>query len=851
MRVIVFGPGTPDITVEHDAPLTRRDLLDDDGLAERRQALQPFARPAADMFAGRNHLRFMAAVNTLRRSLGEGAIDVAFVSAVLGVVHEHAPIVPCRGMFGELPKAELPMWGARLGLRQQVQEALDGRDVAIYLLEGEALRALRLPLSGPRDMVHVFIVSRDDARVVPKGANIRVITGGQDESTAHGVKVTDLRIHFFEVVCEALAENGTTALAALRCSDEALQGWMQPRLPMPAPLDAFHKPFEVGAQSRVRFFIPECDDRVDPGFDFLNDEPSLHRKSDLDDAFAHDPELYGRPNYDGLLVSKNQVEERQFKRLLVERVGIHRYLRVPADYPVMGDCGAFTYVSEAKPPYETEEILQYYARTGFDYGVSIDHLIIAPVYMRPSWGIVRLDGSRLDLTEEQHKRLRATRSGEPQIAAMEETLTYFPEEDLVVVERKLLKGAEGHPGTWPHAFEQLVACGNTPPFNTSRLARMRQFTYFKAHLNYSGEGTKGLFAAMTELVDDQAIAQGRFTPMDRSEYDELFKRRARRELVGETLRQDKLIYYPESEDAALERVQVNLREIRYRFLLTLRNGRRFLRRHHLGGYGFTPIGAVQGWHGPLFRYAVNRFLRMGYRYLAIGGLAMARNEEILEVLRAVQPELEAVPGVDLHLFGVARNEHVDTFIRLGVTSFDSTGPLRKAWLNATANYLTVNGPAYAAIRIPDPHSSPKAKAAINVEAGVTRQHLLALERKALDTLRAYDRDEADIEETLDAIMAYDELLGDDRKFRELFRRTLEDRPWKHCPCDVCQKVGVDVMIFRGNDRNRRRGFHNTWVFYQELKQIRANMDNHNPDPREIRAAVPAPKEPFVQLALEF
>ena len=31
--------------------------------------------------------------------------------------------------------------------------------------------------------------------------------------------------------------------------------------------------------------------------------------------------------------------------------------------------------------------------------------------------------------------------------------------------------------------------------------------------------------------------------------------------------------------------------------------------------------------------------------------------------------------------------------------------------------------------------------------------------------------------------------------------------------------GVEVAIFRGNNRNRRRGFHNTHVFYQLLSRL--------------------------------
>ena len=41
---------------------------------------------------------------------------------------------------------------------------------------------------------------------------------------------------------------------------------------------------------------------------------------------------------------------------------------------------------------------------------------------------------------------------------------------------------------------------------------------------------------------------------------------------------------------------------------------------------------------------------------------------------------------------------------------------------------------------------------------------------------------------------------------------------------ICKEIGMDVIIFRGNNRNRRRGFHNTFVFYKLLSRIRNDPD---------------------------
>ena len=51
-----------------------------------------------------------------------------------------------------------------------------------------------------------------------------------------------------------------------------------------------------------------------------------------------------------------------------------------------------------------------------------------------------------------------------------------------------------------------------------------------------------------------------------------------------------------------------------------------------------------------------------------------------------------------------------------------------------------------------------------------------------------------------------------------YGRTLEAKPWRKCGCDICRELGHHVILFRGAERNRRRGLHNVWVFYRRLRQ---------------------------------
>lgn len=820
MRIVIVAPGTREKTVTCDH---RRH-------GSSATATCSCARPAEELYAGRGHELLLSAVRRLRASIGHEAVTTAFVSAGYGLVEGHEPLHPYPKSLEDLDAKARRAWHQRWGVAPKLSRVLEGADLTLLLLPDVALEMVVPCLPPDHAATKVFVVNRNESRQVANGPGVHMLIAGQDEALAMGVKPTDVRWYALERICTDLA-TGDLDLEAVAADPGVLATALAPRYPALPDRFCFARPAPRETPVRCAFYMPECDDRVDHGYDFGQDRFRPGRGNDLEDAFAHDPELYGDANYDGLLVSKNQVMERDYKRGYIERVGIHRYLRVPPDFPVMGDCGAFSYVGEAVPPYETGDILTYYQRLGFDRGVSIDHLIVPPVYTRRLERIYRLDGTYFELLPGGRDKLVEARRAEDAVAMREDLVTYLPREGLVVAERKRFVGAD-QVWTYPNA---LAACAHEPPFNASRLAKLRQSEYFVARVPDPMAGEARFFRTMAALVEDVDFTNAAFEPLPRGQYQALMKRKSNKELVGEVLRTAKHVFYPESEDVLVEGVTVDMGEIRRRYVITLWNGRRFLRAHARAAFGFTPVGAVQGWHGPLFHRAVRHFLRFGYQEIAIGGLAMASSEEILEVLRAIQPEVAREPRPGIHLFGVARLDQVPDYMALGVTSFDSTGPLRKAWLNPSANYFAPGGRAYAALRVPDPRTSPKAKQAL--AKGASRQRVDRLEQRALEALRAFDREETTLEEALAALMAYGDVWGADRKQEALFRKTLEDRPWKACPCDICRAIGIEVVIFRGNDRNRRRGFHNTWLFYQDFKHLRACQP-------------PAPPLPGGQLAIE-
>ncbi len=131
-------------------------------------------------------------------------------------------------------------------------------------------------------------------------------------------------------------------------------------------------------------------------------------------------------------------------------------------------------------------------------------------------------------------------------------------------------------------------------------------------------------------------------------------------------------------------------------------------------------------------------------------------------------------------------------------------------MDGRRNYFLGNR-AFSAIRIPEAGTLAK-------KQGLDEALALRLERAALDTLRAYAQEQAEFAETLEAVLTYAELSREvSRRTRLDYIETLTQKPWTYCECAICQKVDVEVMIFRGNNRNRRRGFHNTWQLYRQLR----------------------------------
>jgi hypothetical protein len=270
-----------------------------------------------------------------------------------------------------------------------------------------------------------------------------------------------------------------------------------------------------------------------------------------------------------------------------------------------------------------------------------------------------------------------------------------------------------------------------------------------------------------------------------------------------------------------------------RYEITLSNAEEFLRLTKNESPIFEPIGVVQGWSPASMAQAAKSLEKMGYKYLAIGGLVPLSNDDIHSILQAIRYSIDQ--STKIHLLGFAKPDHIQDFIKYNISSFDSTSPLIRAFKDSRRNYFLPKGDGtleyFTAIRIPQALENNKLLSAI--KSGLLNgNELLRQEKNALGALRDFDVGRGSLDTALNNIVEYQRSLTiasepdpakRDKKAETVSKNlyiTLDAVPWKRCECSICRSAGVEVIIFRASNRNKRRGFHNLGIYLQHVKNLR-------------------------------
>lgn len=670
MRILIITSCTGEKTSSPDEQLMLADFeRGGTHLKGREKELKVYALPAGEIYTGQQHVRLMRGIEAVKGTK-ELAVDLHILSAGYGMIPADRVVVPYECTFATMKSKELRQWADKLQVPQGFRETVGQTyDLGLILLGDNYLDACALDAKVAFGGPTVLFCGTGMAKKLPSMANVRMVPISNPEAKRFSCGLVALKGDLAARVLKGVTEE-PKIVKSLGDSGFDVLGWIEGLVssveapavekrarktkPSAPSAETTKKPamrvnpnvdkviqipqswWDKPHRKKLRYFIPEWDDLVDPDYDFLTDTHSGGRSNWANEVYAH--QMYPEPNYDGLLMSRAVAEKSKGKKERINEMGVHRMLRVPREFPIMGDCGAFDYIMEDVPPYSTEDVLDYYTRLDFDFGVSVDHLIVSG-------------------TEHQKKE---------------------------------------------------------------------------------------------------------------------------------------------------------------RYELTIHNAQDFLKEHRKTKLPWQPIGAVQGWDPQSYAKAAEQYVKMGYKYIALGGLVRSSTPDILRVLHEVH---KVVPDtIPIHLFGLARFRVLREFADYGVRSVDSASYLRQAWMRDSQGYLSFDR-SYAAIRVPEVGKSFRSKRAL-AERGVSESTARKKESTALAAIRSLDTGKCSVDDCLAAVLEYEATFGrEDSKHVETYRETLEAMPWKSCDCDICNTDGVEVILFRGNNRNRRRGFHNTFVFYRMLQGI--------------------------------
>lgn len=245
--------------------------------------------------------------------------------------------------------------------------------------------------------------------------------------------------------------------------------------------------------------------------------------------------------------------------------------------------------------------------------------------------------------------------------------------------------------------------------------------------------------------------------------------------------------------------------------LSLCNAELFLSQQR--NYPFIPYGVAQGWDKASYIESVSALKSMGYKHITIGGIVTLDSIQICDLLDQIH---EKVPGeYGIHLLGIGRQDILPHLASRNVISVDSTTPLKQSFLSEKHNFR-LKGDTYCAIRLPQSFGNTRVKNAIS-SGQIKQENVLQLEKNALQAVRLYGQYQLGVEDTLHAIQAYEKLVFNrEGNLNDEYSRTLIARPWEQCGCNICKAIGIEVLVFRGTERNKRRAFHNLQDFYKNL-----------------------------------
>jgi tRNA-guanine family transglycosylase len=215
--------------------------------------------------------------------------------------------------------------------------------------------------------------------------------------------------------------------------------------------------------------------------------------------------------------------------------------------------------------------------------------------------------------------------------------------------------------------------------------------------------------------------------------------------------------------------------------ITIENGSKFLKECKAQGVRFLPIGSVQGWSPKSYKECILAFKKMGYKKIAIGGIARLPKQKLRGLLAAVK---EVIGDTEIHLFGVTQPKVIVDSNLPNVTSVDGMAPFFNSVMRGL--YLKTSRDIRQCVPIDDLNNLDSMVEAIN------------------------NQDFDKVEMLADPNTTYN--------MKRIFKE-LKDGYWNKCDCVVC-KTQKTKMAIHYTMSSRLRAFHNIQVIAREITNIK-------------------------------
>lgn len=582
--------------------------------------------------------------------------------------------------------------------------------------------------------------------------------------------------------------------------------------------------------------MPEWDDHVDADYDFLHDEHSAIDKSQREMAYIWDLFDYETTPIDGVLISREQVEgsSAKFDRLTENGIYEAPTLDLPKWLPTISDCGAWGYKELPFPPYGNEDMLEFYEDLDVTVGVTIDHLVLGSGH-----------AARLYLDKRAFSEA-------------------FSPSDLPEL---LLDSVDVMIDTWPETWPPYVTeyepsiCngGAVTPFDSSlfhgsvedildRLTDDPRAVYRSDDMVFRYELTLNNAAEMYDIYNKRDYSFRLMVAVQGWDPDSYVK------AVDDVLELGYQYIGIGGVAGSPEEVVKNIVSAAGNRISDFERTNETRIDTHV--FGFAKTGAFE----TIGRCGMSSFDSASMLRAAwTGGDNYHLNsEERFDALRVRYPihSHDLSTAIEVAL----RSQELHHALRAYTQEKPIDVALRE-WHQRAAKALA-NLPDYLEEhRFDDQYNASRLR---EVEAvfrdsyrygrelkasfgGPFRRRIVKLLRKdnpdnsvpwseylqLVSTAEAVFNDlfptllpvleHRDPSDSFDQLWPLVETYAEsdsisDEEHLEGYERLLREKPWKDCDCPMCSEHGIEVAIFRGNNRNRRRGFHNTRRFYDQFQE---------------------------------